>query len=255
MGKLFIVLLSFAFVLVGILYRDSLQIYFNNFIQNSKNFSQGKSIYTPEQLSKFNGVSGNRMYLAILGTIFDVSKGIKHYGDGSPYNYFVGKDGSRAFTTGDFKDESTNKDHILDLTCDELLVLLNWKKTMKEKYRYVGKVIGRYFDHNGKETEYMNQFNDRIDLCKQQKEKAKQEEQKYPPCNISWSAEEGTTVWCTKSSGGITRSWTGVPRQLYTPGKDKPHCVCVNITNNSQAALFKEYDNCSSTSTLCHIRD
>lgn len=54
------------------------------------------------------------------------------------YFYVPGKDGTRAFITGNFNDESDNKDHVLDMTCDELLGLANWKKTIKEKYGIVG---------------------------------------------------------------------------------------------------------------------
>ncbi|CAG9783917.1 unnamed protein product [Diatraea saccharalis] len=260
MGRLHKIIISFTIILLGIFYKDvekKFETYFSNYLQSTKDLTNEKSkdIYTLEELAQYNGAIKSQLYLAIIGTIFDVSKGSKHYGEGSPYNYFVGKDASRAFITGNFKDNSVNKDHILDLTCDELITLLNWKTTLKEKYRHVGIVIGRYFDQNGKETDYMNQFYERVDHCKYQKQLAKEEERKYPPCNISWSEEEGTTVWCTRSSGGINRSWTGVPRQLYTPGEDKPRCVCVNMTNNNQVALFKEYDNCSSTSTLCHIRN
>lgn len=40
--------------------------------------------------------------LSILGEVFDVSKGAKHYGRGGGYQGFTGRDASRAFVTGDF---------------------------------------------------------------------------------------------------------------------------------------------------------
>lgn len=45
-----------------------------------------KGVYFIEDLA----VDG-KLYLAILGSIYDVTEGKKHYGIGSPYNYFVGK--------------------------------------------------------------------------------------------------------------------------------------------------------------------
>ena len=38
------------------------------------------------------------------------------------------------------------------------------------------------------------------------------EKQMFPPCNVEWSQAEGSRLWCTKKSGGITRDWVGVPR-------------------------------------------
>ena len=43
-----------------------------------------------------------QLLLAVLGEVFDVSKGAKHYAPGMGYSFFTGRDGSRAFVTGDF---------------------------------------------------------------------------------------------------------------------------------------------------------
>ena len=43
-----------------------------------------------------------------MGEVFDVTKGARHYGKGGSYSFFTGRDGSRAFTTGDFKDGLTD---------------------------------------------------------------------------------------------------------------------------------------------------
>ena len=44
------------------------------------------------------------------------------------------------------------------------------------------------------------------------KDKNDVEKQMFPPCNVEWSQAEGSRLWCTKKSGGITRDWVGVPR-------------------------------------------
>jgi hypothetical protein len=46
-------------------------------------------------------VLGNCGY-EILGSVYDVSSGAKHYKPGGSYHFFLGKDASRAFVTGDF---------------------------------------------------------------------------------------------------------------------------------------------------------
>lgn len=48
-------------------------------------------LMTVEELTQFDGVHNKQLFLSILGSVYDVSKGIKHYGPGGTYNYFVGK--------------------------------------------------------------------------------------------------------------------------------------------------------------------
>lgn len=37
-------------------------------------------LFPPERLAKVDGVSSSKVYLAVLGTMFDVTKGRAHYG-------------------------------------------------------------------------------------------------------------------------------------------------------------------------------
>ena len=46
------------------------------------------SVMSPKELSNY--AAGDSIYLAILGRIYDVSKGKKHYGPGGGYNFFSG---------------------------------------------------------------------------------------------------------------------------------------------------------------------
>lgn len=43
----------------------------------------------------------------MLGTIYDVSAGRKHYGPGGSYHFFAGADSSRSFVTSCFADDRT----------------------------------------------------------------------------------------------------------------------------------------------------
>ena len=40
----------------------------------------GERLFTPQQLAPFDGRGGRRIYLAILGSVYDVTSGAKHYG-------------------------------------------------------------------------------------------------------------------------------------------------------------------------------
>lgn len=63
---------------------------------------------TPQELSAYDGTDPNKpIYLAINGTIYDVSNGRRMYGPGGSYNVFAGIDASRGFVTGCFADDRT----------------------------------------------------------------------------------------------------------------------------------------------------
>ncbi|KAL6804643.1 cytochrome b5 [Trichoderma sp. SZMC 28013] len=69
---------------------------------------QGPIYLTPEQLAAYDGKDPSKpVYVAINGTIFDVSLGRHIYGPGGSYNYFAGCDAARAFVTGCFADDRT----------------------------------------------------------------------------------------------------------------------------------------------------
>lgn len=64
---------------------------------------------TPSQLSQYNGSNPDLpIYLAINGTIYDVSAGRRTYGPGGSYSVFAGRDATRAFVTGCFLDDTTD---------------------------------------------------------------------------------------------------------------------------------------------------
>ncbi|CAP97195.1 Pc21g22980 [Penicillium rubens Wisconsin 54-1255] len=70
---------------------------------------QGPVTLTPSQLSLYNGTDTNLpLYVAVNGTIFDVSANRMIYGPGGSYNFFAGRDATRAFVTGCFKEDLTN---------------------------------------------------------------------------------------------------------------------------------------------------
>ena len=59
----------------------------------------GVRLFTAAELASSVG-DAPVLRLSILGSVFDVTKGRKHYGTGASYAFFAGRDGSRAFVTG-----------------------------------------------------------------------------------------------------------------------------------------------------------
>ncbi|OKL63629.1 hypothetical protein UA08_00951 [Talaromyces atroroseus] len=74
-----------------------------------KQFLKGPVNLTPSQLALYDGSDPSLpIYLALNGTIIDVSANPGIYGPGGGYHFFVGRDATRAFVTGCFKEDLTN---------------------------------------------------------------------------------------------------------------------------------------------------
>ena len=48
-------------------------------------------VFTKEELAKYKGENGGDIYLALMGRVFDVSRGRDFYGPGGGYSFFSGK--------------------------------------------------------------------------------------------------------------------------------------------------------------------
>ena len=81
------------------------------------------------------------LWLSLRGRVYDVSAGEKFYGDGGPYNIFIGKDATRAFCTGCLEEEcliaSTD-----GLSSEQIREADRWVEYYEfhDKYSYVGKL-------------------------------------------------------------------------------------------------------------------
>ncbi|KAK4875397.1 hypothetical protein RN001_011819 [Aquatica leii] len=228
--------------------------YFITILNNLLNKSSNNDILlTPSQLQEFNGISKPELYLTILGNVFDVTKGSKHYGPEGSYNIFVGRDASRSFITGKFQ-ASDATDDVSGLSKKDLLALENWISFFTREYTKVGKLIGKYYDNTGSETLYYKEIKGMIKEALNDKENEKIENFRFPPCNVEWDMQQGTRVWCTRRSGGIERSWIGHPRKLYEPGSDSFRCACVK-TEDLGLGNLEEYDGCAPNFDSCYLKN
>ncbi|KAK3730863.1 hypothetical protein QZH41_009968 [Actinostola sp. cb2023] len=220
---------------------------------------------TATELAKHDGSDPSvPIYIAILGRVYDVDKGRRHYGKDSGYNVFAGRDSTPSFVTGVFSREKATDD-VTGLSPEEMLGIKEWMDFYRKDYTYLGKVIGRYYNENGKPTSALKEAKALIKEGKLLREKQKDDDKKFPPCNSKWSQNEGAEVWCSQESGGIHRSWEGVPRQLFKPGSRDPKCVCVRTTGASSDTLegsegdlnhpnIKLYPGCNKMDISCKIQ-
>ncbi|KAL2822378.1 heme/steroid binding domain protein [Aspergillus cavernicola] len=72
-------------------------------------YVKGPQNLTPTQLLLHDGTNpAYPIYVAVNGTIFDVSANPHMYGPGGSYNFFAGRDATRAFVTGCFQEDLTD---------------------------------------------------------------------------------------------------------------------------------------------------
>jgi len=231
---------------------------------------QGSLVLTHDQLALFDGTRPSKpIYLAILGRIYNVDKGKKHYGAGGGYNIFAGKDATRAFVTGDFSPAGLIDD-VSDLDGNEILSISDWVTFYEREYEHVGFLLGPYYDGNGQPSQLIKDVENAIENAKVWKMKQLKEEEVFPSCNSEWKKGSGGRVWCTSKSGGIKRDWAGVPRKLFDLKEKSFRCACVKNFGDSLASpssdsltnrgdlddsRLREFDSCPPDSNSCRISD
>ena len=156
-------------------------------------------LLTADELAKHDGSDPNiPVYIAILGRIYDVEKGRRHYEVGSGYNVFAGRDSTPSFVTGKFAREEATDD-VKDLSPEEMMSVKEWLDFYRKDYTYIGKLIGRYYDSEGNPTEALKEAKVAIKEGQRLKKLQEAENKRFPGCNSRWSAEEGSVVWCSEN--------------------------------------------------------
>mmetsp|Transcript_11163 Transcript_11163/g.18230 ORF Transcript_11163/g.18230 Transcript_11163/m.18230 type:complete len:271 (-) Transcript_11163:34-846(-) len=211
-------------------------------------------MFTKEELSKYDGeIYAGQRYLAILGQVFDVSSG-EFYTPKGGYGYFVGKDASRAFTSGKF--EGHAQDEITDLTNSEIMTVVNWLQFYidHESYVYMGNVIGRYYDDGGNPTKDWEKILEVKEQHAVDMKKQGELEKLFPSCNSRWSQNDGSTVWCTDELVDHKTSSPLVPRLMFFEAHRATRCTCVELNVAvANTAKYKVYDGCDEKATTCKI--
>lgn len=206
------------------------------------------TLWTVEELAAYNGTDERLpILLGILGSVFDVTKGKSHYGPGGGYHHFSGRDASRAFVSGNFTGGGLT-DSLQGLTSAEVKSVVDWQKFYYERYIFVGKLVGRYYDDEGNPTKYLKAVEAKAKRGAQLLEKQKIEEAKIPSCNSRWSEQDGGKVWCD----------TGYPRLVKRPlesaitGKVSQRCACFREEELDRPGL-EVYKGCDFLSKTCPV--
>ncbi|XP_064838477.1 neuferricin isoform X2 [Oncorhynchus masou masou] len=128
-------IISFIFVLVAILLLR--QDWANITVDAPHSTVPPARLIIKDELSLYTGEADSKgLYLAILGQVFDVEKGMKHYGPGGGYRFFAGKDASLSFVTGDFTDTGLTDD-LSSLSPAQVVSLYDWLAFYHKDYEPV----------------------------------------------------------------------------------------------------------------------
>ncbi|XP_002960491.2 membrane-associated progesterone-binding protein 4 [Selaginella moellendorffii] len=203
-------------------------------------------IFTSESLSQFDGASKELpIYLSILGSVFDVTSGRQHYGIGGSYHHFSGRDATRAFVSGNFTGDGLS-DSVRGLSPIEVKRIGDWRGFYHRSYSYIGKLIGTYYDSNGKPTDELLRVEKRIKRGEELLKQQEAEEKKFPTCNSRWSQSEGGEVWCDSGYPRILSK----PSPLPSQGSGESRCACFAEKQLNHPGLAV-YPGCEARATVC----
>lgn len=146
-----VVLIVILFALKNILFTNVNNVDLELEIDPEKDSSKTDDVtvirdFTPRELSNYNGFDLEKIYIAVRGNVYDVSKGRQFYGPSGPYSNFAGHDASRGLAMNSFEIENLRSwdqpiDELDDLTEIELKSLDGWEGMFKGKYPCVGKLV------------------------------------------------------------------------------------------------------------------
>ena len=95
---------------------------------------------TLEELAKADGEHSDKIYVAIKGTVFDVTRNAAAYGPGRDYHIFAGKDASRGLATSSLDPVNAVPEYE-DLPEKQQKILSDWFKFFTLRYNIIGKVV------------------------------------------------------------------------------------------------------------------
>ncbi|KAG2495230.1 hypothetical protein HYH03_006504 [Edaphochlamys debaryana] len=202
-------------------------------------------VFDKKSLSLYNGQKNAPYYLAIMGEVFDVTKGKKHYAEDKGYGFFVGRDASRAFITGDFKGDLDDK--VTDFDEQQCKSLLEWRDFYRKTYPFKGRLDGPFYNAQGQPLKALQRVEEKAKKAKSHEELRREQEARWPSCNVRWTEADGGSVWCDDGQ---------YPRKITTSlpdGKPTARCACFKDVGWSDVRQI--YKGCHPEATHCKVLD
>ncbi|KAE8701064.1 Membrane-associated progesterone-binding protein 4 [Hibiscus syriacus] len=155
-------------------------------------------LFSAQELALSNGTDESLpILLGILGSVFDVTKGKSHYGVGGGYHHFAGR-------LGTAKARVTLPTQFAPFANVRVHSVVGWRDFYIRSYRFVGRLVGLYYDSQGNPTKYLKGAEAKAARGAQLMEKQKEMEAKQPSCKSRWSQDDGGEL-CTLTA--LKLSW------------------------------------------------
>ncbi|KAL3822112.1 hypothetical protein ACHAXA_011890 [Cyclostephanos tholiformis] len=137
----------------------------------------GDRLITAEELS-LHTTTESRIWLSILGRVYDVTDGEDFYGAlKGGYKFYAGRDASPCFSTGHNTPEGA-EERMEEWEVKKQLGVYEWAIFYEkhEKYQFLGVLVGsRYYDVDGNETELRKTI---VEKCSEAKKIADEEKER-----------------------------------------------------------------------------
>ncbi|MCO5614216.1 hypothetical protein L7F22_068496 [Adiantum nelumboides] len=157
------------------------------------------------------------------------------------------RDATRAFVSGNFTGNGLT-DSVTGLSNIEIKSLVDWRSFYNKTYIYVGKLIGTYYDGNGKETKELRKVEAKAKLGERLLKQQEAEEKRYPACNSRWSQQQGGEVWCDSGYPRLTDKVGELP----LTGQKNKRCACFTPEQLGRARL-QVYEGCDPLQSTCKV--
>jgi len=192
----------------------------------------------------------------ILGQVFDVTKGRRHYDGEGGYNVFIGQDATRCFISGEFEGEGVTSD-VAGLEPRDMKGLIEWRNFYHKEYIYKGYIPGGpFYDTKGNPTAALRNVLDGVKEAERLEAIKKANEKKHPPCNTRWTAATGGEVWCTEGYPRLTVEYIDdvLPKDRSNKDKERKtreRCACFETRGWSD--MRKVYKGCKPDAQRCKV--
>lgn len=194
-----------------------------------------------------SAASAGKLYLVVLGKVYDVTNGKDYYGPGSGYNIFVGRDCSRAFVSGDFHPDRCNAT-VDGLTPEEVSAILDWSTfyANHQKYGFVGVLApGLYYSDGGHKTSALRRVEEVSAVVALVKRVRAQLDKYAPGCSFSQEQGKPTKHWCDSAERKLAMIVWRIPS--LNASRRETRCGCVPadttfVTRDSAPSYWRPLD-------------